>query len=68
MTKPYILQSEHGLLCWCAIKRVWYWPRAWRYQGDRVVQCDAECMCCNTHGGTLRPGEKPQPHTYLVRS
>lgn len=31
-------------------------------------QCDAECTACNTHGGTLRDGEKPQPHTYLVRS
>lgn len=64
---PYILQSEHGMLCWCATKRVWYWPRAWRYQGTRVVQLDAECTECNVHGGELKPGEKPQPHTYLVQ-
>ena len=54
---PYILHDEHGVRCWCATKRVWYWPRAWRYQGT-----------ANVYGGDLKPGEKPQPHTYLVRS
>ena len=68
MTRPYFFHDEHGLRCWCSVKRVWYSPRAWRYQGRQIVQLDAECTVCNVHGGELRPGDKPQPHSYLVRA